>query len=384
MEVSSVVWSSCRSGCVLLLLACGGLHSSFDGGGGGGTDGAGGSGGGSGVGGSGGAGAGLFSIGTWQSADAGAFTFQDITPSVSGFGSAIERIAGTSKTNMYIGDSSGTLNHFDGQTWSTLVTFPSETGFSGLYLAPNGALYASGLGTRIYWCPSGCDMLTSWNYEDHDAVQFGGLCGAGTAVYAVGRIAASGQGIVYQFNTAMGTWLEMSGARFANDYAACVVGSDGMFYVAADRYVIEVSPGGTANQIDLTGHDLVGASHWYALGKLGDDILIVGDKKRIARRTAGHWTLLLDYPNYDLAGWYGVTSSNPAEAFLGGDGSDSIVNIGGLGIVTASTTITTFKAPPDFLVRAIWAADDNTLFMSGETNVLESNTHDEVIYRVTH
>jgi hypothetical protein len=386
MEVSSVAWSSFRSAGALLLLACSGLHSTY-GGGGGGTSGTGGSGGssggaGGGSGGSSGTGGGL-SFGVYQAADAGAFMFQDITPT-GGSGSALERIAGTSKTDVYVGDSSGSIQHFDGQTFSTLVTFPSELGFSGLYTPGGGALYASGIGKRVYWCTGGCDMLTSWNYEDHDGVEFGGLCGGGipVAVYAVGRLSADDTGVVYVLS-ATNTWEELSGARFAKDYAGCAVGSDGTVYVAANRYVIEIDPGGTAFQTDVTGPDLIGLTQWNAIGLMGNEVVMVGDKKRVARRTAGQWTLLLDYPNYDPAGWYGVTSSHAGEALIGGDGSDSIVNIGAFGIVNDTPTVTTFKAPTDFLMRAIWAADDHTIFMSGETNVLESSTHDEVIYRVT-
>jgi hypothetical protein len=377
MEVSSVAWSSFRSACALLLVACSGLHSTY-GGGGGGTSGTGGSGGGaSGTGGSGGG----ISFGVYQAADAGAFMFQDITPTSSG-GLALQKISGTSKTDVYVGDSAGDILHFDGQTFVTLVTFPAQLAISGLVAAPGGALYATDVATRVYWCTSGCGMLTSWNYEDHDSVDFAGVCAGTSDVYAVGHLSTDDTGVVFHLN-ATGTWEELSGARFAKDYADCAVGSDGTLYVAANRYVIEISPGGTAAQVDVTGPDIIGLTQWYAIGLMGDEVVMVGDKKRVARRSNGHWTLLLDYPNYDPAGWYGVTSSHAGEALIGGDGSDSIVNIGAFGIVNDTSTITTFKAPTDFLMRAIWAADDHTLFMSGETNVLEGSTHDEVIYRVT-
>jgi hypothetical protein len=382
MEASSVAWSSFRSAGALLLLACSGLHSTY-GGGGGGTSGTGGAGGGSsGTGGSGGTGGGL-SFGIYNAADAGAFMFQDITPTSSS-GAALEKITGTSRTDVYVGDSSGSIQHFDGQTFSTLVTFPSESGISGLYTPGGGALYATGIGKRLYWCTSGCDMLTSWNYEDHDPVEFAGICGGGipVAVYAVGRLSADDTGVVYVLS-ATNTWEELSGARFAKDYAACAVGSDGTVYVAANRYAIEIPPNGNSFQVDVAGSDLLGLTQWNAIGLMGDEVVMVGDKKRVARRTAGQWTLLLDYPNYDPSGWYGVTSSRAGEALIGGDGSDSIVNIGAFGIVNDTSTITSFKAPADFLMRAIWAADDHMIFMSGETNVLEGSTHDEVIYRVT-
>lgn len=363
---------------LLVLTACSGLRTNFDGGTGGGETGGqgGGSGGtGGGTGGAGGGASNQFHVG-----DAGTFAIQDITPTES-LPPRYLRVFGTDKNNVVIGDSYGRFQRFDGNAWTMLFQVPQENEFTGLYVTPSGAIFASSGEDRVFWCPSACDQITSWNYEQYQGKTFAGLCGSGDTVYAVGHAVSDESGVVYRFNSVMNTWQQLSATNGATDYSDCAIASDGTLFIAAPNYVIEVKPSGDATRVKLQMSGLV--TGWNAIEVLGDEVVMVGEEKSLARRSAnGTWTLELDYPNLDAQGWTSLTAGAPGELIVGGLGSDTITNIGAMALVDA-TSITVLNEPFDFYVSDLWAADAHTLFIVGEThpNGLEPSVH--VIYRLT-
>jgi hypothetical protein len=367
--------------CVFILLtACGGLRSMAGGGGGGtgvggGQQGAGG--GGLNFGGGYGGGSGQYEI------QDGGFSFQDISPVDTG--PSYQRIAGRSLTDVVLGDSDGSVQHFDGAAWSVWATFPDTPNFTGLYMAPTGDIFATGDAERIYWCASNCSDLASWSYEDHGGNVFAGLCATSAdTVYAVGHSQSDESGVVFKFQPPTQMWEQLSGTNFAKDYAACTLAPDGTLFLAARRYVVEVSPQGMAKQVDLTGMViLAGFDQWRAITMMGDEVVAVGDNKRVARRSAGgQWSMLLDGANEDLTVWTAVQSLRAGEALIGGSGGDNIVNIGTMGLVGDSPVVATFMAPFDFYVRDMWLADEHTLFIVGQAHTLEGPQVD-VVYRAT-
>jgi hypothetical protein len=378
MAGSSAGWSSFPSALALAALsACGSLHAGGGGGGGSaGTGGSGGNGGSSAFGGGYGGGQ-----GTYVESDAG-FTFQNIAPMYSPGTPVFERLYGNSKTDVVMADSFGEIQRWDGMAWHLLVQLSS---INGLYETPAGNVFATE-DTSLDWCTGDCTQMTSWQQEPHTSLTFSGVCGSGTTVYAVGHTKSDGAGVVFKYQDAMNSWEQLSGAAGADKYAACVVAPDGSLYIGADKDIVEVSALGDAKLVDLIGAGTFGLNQWQALTMMGDEVIAVGDSKRIARRAAdGTWTVLLNQPNYDVTGWYSVHGVGAHEAFAGGDGRACITCIGDLARIDESPVLTVYQAPPNFLIRDMWIADDNTFFIAGQTNQL-SITGDpmvDVIYRAT-
>jgi hypothetical protein len=212
---------------------------------------------------------------------------------------------------------------------------------------------------------------------------FRGLCGTPTSVYAVGHAVADESGEVFLFSSlGGGTWQPLSSTNGANDYADCAVGSDGTLFIAARRYVIEVTAQGDKKQVDLETGGLL--DQWNAIAVMGDEVIVVGDEKSLARRdSAGNWSIVLADPNFDAQSWTSITGVGTTQLIVGGLGADTLANIGALALVDA-TSVTALAEPFDFYISDVWQADAHTLFIVGEIHPLAMDiTTQEVVYRAT-
>lgn len=353
---------------LLTLFACGGLRAKLneDGGtgGGGGGSGGGGPGGGSGggtgggTGGGSGGGTGGGNTGLFTRGDAGTFALQNISPMQGFMTPRYEHLAGVSKTNLFVTSQFGELLHFDGSVWD--LVYSASNGFEGLYVTPSGALFTIAT-TELYRCVSNCKVAASWKVESKSGLYFKSVCGRGNTVYAVGNGTGSPTGVVYKYDFGGDAWTLVAGATYASGYADCAVAADGTLYIAATSYAVRVAPGSADKTDLLAGETFPLLKNWNSVEMMGDDVIMVGDEKRIARRSdAGVWSVVSHAPLNDYQSWRAVAGTRADEIFVGG-------NLGPAGPRARldATGLTLLPDPDNFSIADMWCADDATCFFAG-------------------
>lgn len=312
-----------------------------------------------------------FDAGEFVRGDAGAWRFADISVQTT---SLVEHIHGGGDA-LYATTAVGEiyrLDRLDGGTWQLLYDVSGFSRLGDLHVTDGGWVFAAG-DQLLHRCRRSCADAGSWKSFTKMMTALTGVCGRGTTVYATGYDVLSGYSLVFQYDAALDIWPSSVGLLDLQRAQGCAIGPDGTLFLAGRRQVVELAADGGLREVDLTGSDMF--SQWRTIVAVGDEVVVAGDLKRIARRAAdGGWALVAYAPAGDVGRWWAAAHVGGGTVVLGGSRGNA-----GAFATLESTTLTGFPEPVGLNIGDLWTEPGLPVFVVAHPE----DAGAAVIYRAT-
>jgi hypothetical protein len=208
------------------------------------------------------------------------------------------------------------------------------------------------------------------------------ICIGPSGVYAVGwKQSGTPLGVVYRLD-AQG-WTPIFQSTQVQSFGACIeLPSRDLLVAGAGKAELIHPDGGSDVETLPQIANSSAPNFWEALLQVGPDVYASGYSRRLAKRSGGGWTTLLEAPagSNDPYPWFTLVSTRPGEIHAAGRG-----RIGSVGprVVLDDGGITIFRDPPAFDVYEIWPASDSVYFFAGQKDPDNLSFFKGAVYRAT-